>query len=282
MEELRKLPKELEQKCHQLDVKYHEFKKWNRPATACAVIAFVAILVLLVYVPEEPEREILPNEVYISLSIFVISVALLSFFYMRSSKYRISGFELNTVRVYCAFKTLENYQKDKLDTQFDKSEDNVNSLLVDLQKGWGDFSEKNPSFKSLAEPIDQFLKNLENRLLPAFKDKDQENIKKIQNTLLNLIMFFQSDLFSDIERVNQELKQFEDISSEKEHIYEKIKKNKHLVTMLLSFLIIGVGWALSWSSRFLDESISIETQLTLWAAISVPFTIWLLHSRYKK
>ncbi|MCH7647401.1 MAG: hypothetical protein IIA83_02180 [Thaumarchaeota archaeon] len=282
MEQSKGLPKDLEQNCHRLDVKEQEFSKWNKPATGLGFLAVFSLLAFLVYLPSELELENFSTETYISGGLIFVSVSIGYYCYRKSNKYGISGFELNTVRAYRAYNMLEKYKTDNLDVQLEKSEDIVYSLLSDLQSGWGNFSEKNPSFKSLAKPIDEFLKNLEYRLIPAFADKKSDNISNIQKTLSSLVMFFQSDSFGDIDRVNQELKQYKDTLTERETVSEKIKKNKHFITILLTLAIIGGGWALSESTKFLKEDIQLETQLILWVAISVPFTVWLLHSRYKK
>jgi hypothetical protein len=75
---------------------------------------------------------------------------------------------------------------------------------------------------------------------------------------------------------------FPDLSEEEESSLERIKQNRHLVTALYSLLTIGGGFVISQSTKLLKSDIAIETQLILWAAISVPFTIWILNTRYRK
>jgi len=276
------LTPEVKKKCIKLDAKLQEFRKRSRPAIILILAAFVVGFGFLIWLPVDADYSDYPLQSY-SVGIFVLVAILVAWFLIQqSNRFRTTGYAKNVVKTFRAYSFLEKYLEDDIISHLDKAESEMDSLLTSLQTEWGDLSEKNPSFKSLLKPIEKFIKNIDMRLIPAITNEGEEDVIKIKNTLESLIMFFLSDDLLQIEKINDELESFPDVSEEEESTLEKIKQNKHLVTFLFAFLIIGGGLALSQSTKFIKEDFSVETQLLIWVGISVPFTVWMLHARYKK
>ena len=276
------LTSEVKRKCIKLDAKFQELKKRTTPVVILVIAVFVVGFGFLIWFPEDADFSDYPWQSY-SVGIFVLSAILVIWFLIQqSSRFRITGYAKNVVKTFRAYSFLEKYLEDGIISHLEKAESQMDSLLTGLQTEWGDLSKQNPSFKSLLKPIEKFIKNIDTRLIPAITNEDEKDVIKMKNTLESLIMFFLSDDLLQIEKINDELESFPDVSEEEESALEKIKQNKHLVTFLLACLIIGGGWLLSQSTKFIKEDFSVETQLLIWVGISVPFTVWMLHHRYRK
>lgn len=276
------LSPEIIRKCTKLEAKDREFKKWNRPAVLLVLPVIIIFLAFIIWFPEDADFSDYPWQSY-GVGIFsVVSIIVIWFLLQKAKPYNITGYAINTVMTFRAYSLLEKYLEDGIISHLEKAEDQMNSLLSALQTGWGDFSKENPSFKSLVRPVEKFIENLNNRIIPMIVVENEDEVRKMQNTFGSLIMFFMSDNFSQIKKINNELETFPDVSEEEESALEKIKQNRHLVTFFIALLIIGGGWLLSQSTKFIKEDIDVETQLILWAAISVPFSVWMLHARYRK
>jgi len=276
------LTPEVKKKCIKLDAKLQEFKKWFKPAIILVIAVFVVGLGFLIWLPVDADYSDYPWQSY-SVGIFVLVAILVAWFLIQqSNRFKITGYSKNVVKTFRAYSFLEKYLEDGIISHLEKAKSQMNSLLTDLQTEWGDLSKQNPSFKSLLKPIEKFIKNIDTRLIPSITNEDEKDVIKMKNTLESLIVFFLSDDLLQIEKINDDLESFPDVSEEEESTLEKIKQNKHLVTVLLAFFIIGGGWLLSQSTKFIKEDFSVETQLIIWVGISVPFTVWMLHTRYKK
>lgn len=276
------LSSELVRKCKKLDAKDKEFLKFNRPAKLLIIAAVVVAFALLFYVPEDQKFADYPLESYSVGIFFTSAIVIAAFLLQKAKRYKVTGYTKNSVLVYRAYSQLEQYLEDGVFSHLENAEKSMDSLLSDLQAEWGELSKENPSLKSLVKPLDGFMKGLDNRVIPAIINEDEKDIKKILNTLSLLIDFFLSDDFTKIHEINKEFENYTDVSEEEESTIEKIKQHRHVVTIFLVLIVIGGGWLLSQSAKFVVLEISVETQLTLWATISVPFTVWVLHARSRK
>jgi len=276
------LPSEIEQRCHELVAKNHEHKKFAYPAIGIAVSA-IAVLLAIPFVFTGKESDLfLSVGLWSMIGYFAIALAITGILSKKSRPYKITGYEKNVVRVYAAHQFVEKYQKDKLQSLLVSATNEIESLLYDLQNGWGDFSEKNPSFRSLVKPVEDFMNNIDFRLIPVMeKEGNPENVKNVEFSLALMIKFFLSEKFEQITSLNQELEKYPDESSEEETFKEKIRKHKHLVSILMSLAIIIGSGALASSTKLIKQDFAIETQVLIWVGVSVPFTIFWLRSRYK-
>lgn len=276
------LSPEIEQTCHELYTKDKEFKRYSYPAIGIAISAVAALLAIpFVFTGKEPD--LLINFTLWSMIVyFVIAIVITGVLAKKSRPYKISGYEKNVVRVYKAHQFLEKYQKDKLQSLLVSATNEIESLLYDIQNGWGNFSEKNPSFRSLVKPVEDFMHNIDFRLIPAMeKEENLENVKNIENSLSLMIKFFLSEKFEQITSINKELEKYPDKSEEEVSFKEKIRKHKHLVSILVSLAIIIGSGALASSTKLIKEDFAIEAQLLIWVGISVPFSIFWLRFRYQ-
>ena len=276
------LPAGTDEECHRLDVSENAFHKRNNLARVIVIQGLIVGMGLLGYIPEEQTVYDYPTESTGVGIYFVASMVAAYFFSRKARPYKVAGFQINIVKTYRAYKILEEYRKDELNYQLEKAQKQIKSLSVDLRTEWGNISEKK-TFKSLVMPIDHFMKNLDNRLVPAMSSKKRKDVSKILYTLSKIILFFKGEEFNEIESVNKELEKYPDVSKlEEPTSLEKIKQNKHLVSILISISIIAIGWVLSYSTQFLPEPVSTDNRMMLWAAISVPVMIWFLHTRYRR
>lgn len=277
------LSSELRAKCVKLDAKYNEFNKWNRPAILLIISIIVALIVYVAWVPEGKTVYDFPIIGSIVGIYSLVAVVIGIIFSQKARRYKITGFSKNTVLTFRSYTLLQKFLKDEIPSHLDKAESNMDKLLTRLQTLWGDStSHINPPFKSLDTPIKRLIENLENRIIPAIKSDTNEKIEKTQQALELLIVFLLDENFEQIQSLNKYFETFPDVSDEGESSIERIKQNKHLVTSFYSLLMIGMGFVISQGAKLLSKEISIDTQLTLWVGISVPFIVLIILFRYRK
>lgn len=268
--------------CHKLDVKEKEFQRWNKPATYLGISIVLIGITAIIFTPQGKNVQY-PWESYAGAIYFIIGTPIAFFLSKKARRYKITGFEANAVQTYRAYKLLEKYQKDNLYSQLESAQSHMESVLINIEKRRGDSTEDKPSFKSLTTPIDDFIENLNNRLIPAITKEESKEVTQMLDTLSKVIVLFVGDEFNEIKLVNKEIENnYEDISKGKKSTVEAIKQHKHIVTILISLGIIAAGGIISYSTRFIKADISADTQILAWIGISVPFVVWLIHSRQRR
>jgi hypothetical protein len=273
---------EIIDKCHKLDVKDKEFQKWNKPAKYLAISAIILGLIALIYSPEGKNVSY-PWQSYVGAIYFVIAIPIAFILSKMARKYKISGFETNAVNTYRAYGLVARYQKDSLQSQLEKAQDCMYSVLSNLQKWSGEVAEEKPAFKFLTEPIENFINNLDNRVIPAIGNETSDDIALMLDTLSKITIVFIGEEFNEIKSVNEWIEnKHKDVSEGKKSAAETIKQHHHVVTLLISFGIIVAGGILAYSTRFIKSDISVDTQILVWVGISVPFVIWGIIARQRR
>lgn len=273
---------EIAEKCHKLDVKDKEFQKWNKPAKYLAISAIILGLIALIYLPEGKTVPP-PWQSYVGTIYFLIVISIAFILSRMAAKYKISGFETNAVNTYRAHGLVEKYQKDSLQSQLEKAQDHMYSVLSNLQKWSGVDTEEKSAFKFLTAPVENFIKNLDNRVIPAIANETSEDITLMLDTLSKITIVFIGEEFNEIKSVNEWIEnKHRDVSEGKKSTTETIKQHRHIVTLLISFGIIVAGGILAYSTRFIKSDISVDTQILVWVGISVPFVIWCIVARQRR
>ena len=162
------LSPDLDDLCHKLDASYGEFRKYSIPANVLVLVVLAIVFSIVALLPENENLIAHPNIIYPGLVGILIAGGLAASFQIKANKHKITGFKKHAVRIYRSYKLLSKYEKDGLSSQLDEAENEVRSVADDLRSEWGKFETKDPSFKSLVEPVGSFIINLESRFVPAF------------------------------------------------------------------------------------------------------------------
>ena len=264
------LEKALQDSCHKLNVAHQKYEK-NRKRMGIAVIIFISsIVVLSILMPEDKLYSDVPEISYPLGIIIFASLIVAAYFQTKSTKTQKKGYEKYLIKLYRAYEHLQKYKKDEDDDQLQNAINDLDSVVSDLQMDWGDLEESNPSFKSLKNPIQNFITNLDLCIIPAL-DSEDVDVTKINNILEKIIPVMGGDDFSEIEKINQEIRDnFKEDSKEEKKLLEQIRENRNLTKILTSALIITGAGAVSYGAK-IGVSADDTTFVTWWIMMSAAF-----------
>lgn len=242
-----------------------EYKKRNNPVGLLVFITLIGGVYLFVQIPTGSTVLDYPQYAYSSIVVFLIGWGFAAYLSRSAKKLKISGYQKYIVKAYKAHDHLEQYEIDQIQNHADKAQNELESLLVDLELVFPRGEES--SLKSLSTPIKELLDKIDFRLIPAIANEESRDIQKIKNSLVELIRFFQNENFDYIKKVNKDLEQYADVSEEESSFKEKLlgtKAGKISLSIISALIIGGVAVGIAYVAGG-DK----QTLITVGAAITI-------------
>ena len=152
------------------------------------------------------------------------------------------------------------------------------SFISNINKIYDEENRHRIPFESVEAEFYRLADNLKNRLLVLLKSPDQQDQFKIKSILTKLLLFMDSGEFNKINEINMELEKLNvsKVSTSMPVLTSRVKKN--IVTVILVTAIIAGGGIISEFVKYFEGGVS-DNQSTLWAIISVPLIVLVLHKR---
>lgn len=213
----------------------------------CIALSIIVITSLL-FPPGKTIRDIPQISVPVILIIlFCMAMALKSQIKSEMTRLKISGFKRYSLKAYHAYLLLKKYLESEPDfSHINNAKSELESISTSLDLYWGPEKTFIPSFRSLQQPIRDFITYMDSNFIPAFLDVyrdevvDQTKILERQKTIVSLIKVFQSEDFYQISVINKILKAYIPLEiPKKKSKLQKIQENRKL-SKILSCIIGSV------------------------------------------
>lgn len=214
-------------------------KRYRKFITPSVLIAIVTTIRLMYYAEQLPQGKVITD--YPNLSIPSAIIAEIGYpfsliLYLTGKGSKISGYELNALRLYRALMKISEYKKDNLTSTRKKASTNIKKLLFDSPSSFSRESKRKPTFHFLESHKEIYHKILK-QFLPAIQKAKPEQVEQIQTTLVLLIDWFFAMHVDNIQLINQNLDKYP-IQEDKSDSLEFLRKNK--IAKIVSIIIIAI------------------------------------------
>jgi len=207
-------PYHLKEKCQDFSV--HE-RNWKKLANWPLILGVMVVVIMYTgayFFPADKKIQEVP-EISVPIGIIILILLIIAGKLQNKAekiKKRIKGFNNLTLKAYKAYTNLEKFQTKEPDIAFvEKSKTELESIVRRLETSWGTDEQFNPTFKSIQQPVSDFITFMKSKFIPSIVDvntnekKDEKKIVSRMSTLVKLIKLFQSENFEDINSLNKEL-----------------------------------------------------------------------------